>query len=285
MAKRSEKVPTGYMGAVIGRSDIGPVNKPIFVKREGQLIVNFGGPLKSGYLGHAVLGYLENRGPGCYVVNVEEESVVGYEAALKALDKMGDIAFIIAPGQIDKEIQEAIVAHCEEKGDRIAILDVPIELMKEEEEPEEMDEEQSDLEADVESVALEEEGKEVEESGEGSEEIETEEEWTPMESEHCLYYYPWVTIWDYKLGYADVPPSGHVLAHYVRTARRQKIARPEVHGEITGTKGLEHKPSDEEIESLTSMGVEYLDYISDAPPLIGIPEPRPDEEQEVGKGE
>lgn len=278
MPRRSEDVPTIYFGAVIGKSEIGPVNKPIFVKREGQLITNFGGPVKSGYLGHAVLGYLDNKGFGCYVVNVEEETVEGYKAALKTIDSIDGLSFIVAPGQIDQEIQEAIVAHCRDRGDRIAILDTPMELMKEEEEPDEMAEEQSDLEAGEESKEL---GEEVEESVGESEEIEAEEEWRPRESERCLYYYPWVTVWDFKLGYVDVPPSGHVLAHYVRNARRQKTAKPEVYCEITGTKGLEHKPSEEEIESLTSMGIRHLDYISEAPPLIGIPEPQPEKESEV----
>lgn len=242
-------IPKGFYGAILGRSEVGPVNKPVLIKRPGQVVVSFGGALKSKFLGICTLGFLENKGPGCYAVNVAEESPGGYEEALKALRKIDDIAYVAVPGERRAEIHDIIVDDCEELGTRVAILDVPLDYSDRfKKKP-----------AGVAGEAV--QGQEVAQvQGAEAEQSEQLPELVPRVSNFSVYYYPWLTIWDYRRGYLDVPPSGHVMALYARNAARLKMLRPDVTGAIVGTKGLQRVLTKEERDALSALGIKFLSF-------------------------
>ncbi len=257
MAKGKSVLPKGFQGAILGRSEFGPVNKPILITRPGQVVVNFGGPLKSKYLGVCTLGFLENKGSGCYAVNVAEESPGGYQEALKALRSIDDVAFVAAPGATLAEIQDIIIDDCEEHGARLAILDLPLDYSdKFKKKP---------VSEGPESAAV----PEQDTSQEQEAEAEQVPEFVPRASDFGVYYYPWLTTWDYRRGYFDIPPSGHVMALYARNAARLKTLKPEVTGAIVGTKGLQRVLSPEERNALSALGVKFLSF-NKAENQIGI---------------
>ncbi len=226
-----ETLRRDYIGVLLGKSEVGPVKEPQLISRWGQFIVRYGGVLKSKYLGHAVNGYLENGGQKCYVVNVGEASLEDYTDVLGLLEGIEGIAYIAAPGETDIEIQEELIKHCEEQGDRIAILDLPQKL--EEEEEEELD------------IPL------------------------PSTSDYRLCFYPWVLIRDYKVGYVHVPPSGHMMGIIAKNAIRQRSLNPSLEGcIIEGIRKLEYKVEGEQLEYLTSNGVTCLSYNEDS--KVGI---------------
>lgn len=200
-----------YDAAFIGRSELGPVNKPEALQRWGQFLVKFGGFIKSGYLAHSVNGFFENMGTKCYVVNLKEETDEGYLEALKALEGL-DIAFLAAPGCTSQTVHTAIARFCEDKN-CIGILDLPLETGKK-----------------------------------GIAELER-----LVNSERCLYYYPWIYVWDFKRGEDYVPPSGHMAGVHSYSARRQK--NPEV---VLKIKGLRYVFTAEDEELLASKGINVV---------------------------
>ena len=115
-----------YAGVIVGKADVGPLDKPEPIMRWGTFIVKYGGFLKSRYLGRAVSGFLDNSGGKCYVIRVADDE--GYMKALDSLDSLPEILFIAAPGNLDLKFHEALKAYCIRRKDRFAFLDLPEEL-------------------------------------------------------------------------------------------------------------------------------------------------------------
>jgi len=81
-------------------------------------------------LSRAVYGFFDNGGGRCYVVNVAEGENIGgggrgRRSGLELLDAVDEVAIVAAPGYTDPASYEAVLAHCEKLGDRVAILDAP----------------------------------------------------------------------------------------------------------------------------------------------------------------
>ncbi|NER93788.1 MAG: phage tail sheath family protein [Symploca sp. SIO1B1] len=72
-------------------------------------------------LAHAVYGFFQNGGTRCYVAWTKEETEV--KEVLEKFDGIDDISIVAAPGSSNQNIQEMIKTHCENMGDRIAVLD------------------------------------------------------------------------------------------------------------------------------------------------------------------
>src|SRR6266511_1385605 len=80
-------------------------------------------------LSHAVYGFFLNGGARCYVVNVGHGKPItgsGREkAGLQVLEQLDNISIVCAPGFVDAASYEALLGHCENLKDRVAILDPP----------------------------------------------------------------------------------------------------------------------------------------------------------------
>jgi len=80
-------------------------------------------------LSHAVYGFFMNGGHRCYVVNVGPGAAVsggGTErTGLELLDSIDDISMVAIPGFTDAASYDAALSHCENRKNRVAILDAP----------------------------------------------------------------------------------------------------------------------------------------------------------------
>lgn len=75
-------------------------------------------------LAHAVHGFFLNGGKACFVVENGGRDERGLAAALAALDGV-EANIVAAPGHTSPAAYAALVAHCEARRDRLAILDGP----------------------------------------------------------------------------------------------------------------------------------------------------------------
>jgi uncharacterized protein len=140
-----EEVPSGArpIGAV-GTSTAGFVGvAPDQSARRGEAVaVNnwtdfvriFAGPenAPSTPLARAVYGFFANGGGRCHIVNIAEgEPIAGggrRRSGLQLLEAVDEVAIVAAPGYADPLSYEALLGECERLGDRLAILDPPLEV-------------------------------------------------------------------------------------------------------------------------------------------------------------
>ncbi len=80
---------------------------------------------KSTDLSLAVLGFFQNGGAECYVVNTDSAAPADVVKGLQVLEKQGDVEIIAAPGSTDKTVYDELEAQAQRQADRFAILDSP----------------------------------------------------------------------------------------------------------------------------------------------------------------
>ncbi|MBL8392592.1 MAG: phage tail sheath family protein [Candidatus Accumulibacter sp.] len=126
-------LPTGIAGfvglaAVTGAA----VPAPILLHRREELVDALPCP-PVGYLGAAITGFFANGGRRCYVALVDPAAADRLAALKNALAKLGalsDVDLVAMPDAVllpdhsaINEVQRAMLSHCAEHGDRLAILD------------------------------------------------------------------------------------------------------------------------------------------------------------------
>lgn len=146
--------------AFIGESHEGPVNQAVEVANWSQYTKYFGGFDKSPHLATAVYQWFNNGGGLAFVNNVGkpedadapkakgkgkgeakaaapkarpdlyigEDKGPGRRTGLNVFNTFDMISLVLAPGQTDAAIHDAVLSHCERLGDRFAILDCPEDL-------------------------------------------------------------------------------------------------------------------------------------------------------------
>jgi uncharacterized protein len=72
-------------------------------------------------LPYAVRGFFENGGTLAYIVPIKDPG--GLDAALDQVTRVPEVSMVCIPGVVDVGAQEKVMKHCEDMGDRIAILD------------------------------------------------------------------------------------------------------------------------------------------------------------------
>jgi len=233
----------------IGFSPVGPKREPVEIRRWGQFIVKFGSYKKCGYLATSVNGFFLNGGSRCHVLNLGERSealeerVRVYQEALPALDQLERLPFILAPGEWEPEVHEAILAYCERRA-TYAVLDGPEELVERRKE---------------------EEGEQEESGEEDAEKDERYENMPLVKGGRGMVVYPWIYLRDRVLGDFFIPPAGHVAGILARLYREG--ARPE-HVDIAGTVYMKYKFTAEEMEPRRERGISFLEYADKYPALM-----------------
>ncbi len=76
---------------------------------------------KSTVLANAVFGFFQNGGSRCFIVNVGRRGDIA--KGLQALEPEDEVAIVAAPGYTDIASYDAILTHCENMQDRVAIRD------------------------------------------------------------------------------------------------------------------------------------------------------------------
>jgi phage tail sheath protein FI len=128
---RRAALPTG-VPAFLGYTAAGVVNQPVRLTLFSHLAEAFGPPVQGKHLAAAVEGFFLNGGRECLVVPLAGgDPEAALDAGLAALASRQDLDLVCAPdllavGQdLDRTLrmQSAVLAHCDEQGDRFAILD------------------------------------------------------------------------------------------------------------------------------------------------------------------
>ena len=138
--KPEAKLPTGIPGFVgFATATNGSAAAPVALHRKEELTANFNSPPES-YLAAVVTGFFENGGVRCYVAPADPDPDKDREAALRsALNLLGPLQDLylvaipdamvlrLADNSLDRQavqrLQQAVLQHCAEHGDRLAILD------------------------------------------------------------------------------------------------------------------------------------------------------------------
>jgi phage tail sheath protein FI len=122
-----------------------PPGTPVNASRYGPIVLHHKNEFPGGaaaFLGHAIQGFFDNGGGYCHVVAVKANPLDALGAATQLINALaltsalGDVDLVAVPdalalekpgGGLDEafalQVQRAIVAHCDDVGTRVAILD------------------------------------------------------------------------------------------------------------------------------------------------------------------
>ena len=202
----------GFVGFVKSSSSNLPT-EPISLNRQSEFDTLFEGQLAAGsYLGEAVNGFFLNGGARCYVVSAavadgadgatKESALI---EALQTLSPLTDLDLIAIPdammlkSEAAKRVQSEMLRHCEENGNRMAILDA---LPKEN---------AQDVMGQRHDIML-----------------------GLPEPVNGALYYPWLKI----DGDRWIPPSGHVAGIFSRSDARTGVFKAPANEEVLGALDL-----------------------------------------------
>jgi phage tail sheath protein FI len=156
-------------------------------------------------LAHAVRGFFDNGGTMCYVARADTEGNIA-TAVLAKLEAYDDVSMIVAPGipadPAKPAAITAIVTHCTNMSDRIAILDTP-----------NITDPVKDLQPLLpgQATAL-----------------------YPA-TDFAAVYTPWVMVFDpASQAIIPVPPSGHVAGVYARTDATRGVHKAPANEQVLG---------------------------------------------------
>ncbi|NET62485.1 MAG: phage tail sheath family protein [Symploca sp. SIO2E6] len=188
-----------------------------FKKHFGDFVSPVINPKKS-ILAHAVYGFFKNGGTRCYVTRVRSAK---FQDALDEFEAIDEIAIVAAPGCVDEAEQEAIRAHCENMGDRFAILD-------------------GKETADLSSTNL----------------VNTLK---PFNSDYAALYFPWIQVYD-PASSANilVPPSGHMAGVYARVDNQRGVHKAPANETIFGALDLQYNLSKAKQDGLNPDGINCI---------------------------
>ncbi len=229
-SKPIEAVSTSTVG-FIGECKKGPVNEPIFCPNWSTFTKYFGDFSDSEHLAHAVYGFFNNGGARCFILNVgtgaadkKPARFIGYDrgpgerAGLHAYEEVDDINMIVAPGQTDPAIQDAVLTHCEKMRYRFAILDCPETIEK----------------GGVNNLPK------------------------PRDSKYGAYYFPWLEVYDPEKGNIHVPPSGHMAGIYARSDNERGVHKAPANEVVRGALGLKYTITKSEQDLLNPKGINCI---------------------------
>ncbi len=155
-------------------------------------------------LAHSVNGFFMNGGTRCYVVREKSESKI-QSSTLEKCKAIDEISIMACPGITDDTIRGWIVSHCEEMGDRIAILDCV-------------------------------------ETAESDGIFDREKLNAPQNSNYAAYYVPWFNVFDPATKIQDpsgdgkqyVPPSGFMAGIYARVDAERGVHKAPANEVVRG---------------------------------------------------
>ncbi|MET8974290.1 phage tail sheath family protein [Streptomyces sp. NPDC004539] len=172
--------------------------------------------------------------PNGTVARLDPSEYVGDAAArtgFGGLETIDEITMVAVPdlmsayqrGDIDAEgvrtVQLAVISHCEQMGDRVAVLDTPPGLTAQQ----------------VRTWRNDEAG---------------------YDSRYATLYYPWVRVFDPAVGHnTTVPPSGHVAGVWARSDAERGVHKAPANEVIRGAVDLELRLSKGEQDLLNPIGV------------------------------
>lgn len=208
------------VAAFVGRSSRREHTGPVYVDSWDAYGRQFWEQPREGlHLPHAVQGFFQNGGTGCWIVPTDDIS-----EASTMLERIEDVSTVCVPdlagddesGQIARL---GLIAHCEMMGDRILIMDPP--------------------------------------PGLSAQQVRDWRTARGYDSKFAALYFPWLRIWG-QSGSMFVPPCGHVAGAYARSDVLRGPQRPAANIDLRGVVGLEQDLMMNEQESLHPWGINCL---------------------------
>jgi uncharacterized protein len=260
-AKPIEMVGTSTAGFVGVLPNVeAPRNEPIAINNWAEFVRRCaGGDSPSTPLANAVFGFFQNGGSRCYVVGVEPNAPIGgggrERTGLAVLEQVDEVAIVAAPGYTDAASYDSLLSHCENLGDRVAILDTPEEVR--------------DLSRLTETAVVTigrrgAEAREEEEGGAGGERTIREEQGglAPRDSDggYGACYFPWLTVRDALTPsqLLNVPPSGHIAGIWARTDATRGVHKAPANELVRGSLNVTYALTRAEQGELNQAGINCI---------------------------
>ena len=147
----------------------------------------------------------------------------GRRTGLNVFNDISEINLVMAPGQSDPAIQDAVISHCENNKYRFAILDAAEELGKD-------------------GIA---------------------KMPKPRDSQYAAYYFPWIQVYDPDKGNIFVPPSGHMAGIYARSDSERGVHKAPANEIVRGALGLRYNITRPEQDFLNPRGINCIRHMGD----------------------
>jgi phage tail sheath protein FI len=189
-------------------------------------------------LSHAVLGYFQNGGGPCYVVDVGDGGDV--TKGIEKLERV-DVQIIAAPGNADNTVYGALIDQAENARDRFAILDPP-----------------DDPNTTVQDLL----------KGGGKR--------PDKDSMWAAFYYPQIQVLpvlqndpkpkDEKIW---VAPTGHIAGVYARVDALRGVHKAPANEVLLGAQAVQYVINDADQDSLNKDGVNAIRLFSQGPTVFG----------------
>ncbi|MEA2079911.1 MAG: phage tail sheath C-terminal domain-containing protein, partial [Pseudomonadota bacterium] len=240
------------------------LNEAVAVNNRTQFIKEFvRKDSASTHLAQAVIGFFDNGGGRCYIVNVGPGNPIAGDVrqrtGITCLEEIDEVAIVAAPGFADPMSYDALLSHCEKLGDRFAILDCPesvdnIDLLKQV----------------ATAQATPAEGGEAEDAEKPSRRKGSHPPsgMRPRNSDGGFgaFYFPWITARDPMAPSVIVrtPPSGHLAGLYAQTDAKRGVHKAPANMCVSGALGLTYRVTREEQGELNKMGVNCIRFFPDA---------------------
>ncbi|MBN1812219.1 MAG: phage tail sheath subtilisin-like domain-containing protein [Anaerolineae bacterium] len=221
----ADELRTG-VPALLGYAEAGEVNTPQTLTLWSQFEEKFGAPPEEGYLAGAVRGFFENGGEMCAVVRLDDtlSPQDALRKGLEALEPLNTIDLVCAPDIMvgsDQEaaLQQEVLEHCENTGDRFAILDSP--------------------------------------QGAAVDEVLSRRR--ELRGTNGALYYPWIKVLEGEaMAEGFIPPCGHVAGVYARSDQRIGVHKAPANEVLEGVLDLEADVTDADQGRMNPVGVNCL---------------------------
>lgn len=174
-------------------------------------------------LAHAVYGFFNNGGTRCWVLGVKNLDKLSDE--LKKLEPLDEISIVAVPSALGNTQQNAIIDHCENMLDRIAILDgSPTDQFT------------------VDAIK----------GADGTNPA-------TRDSSFAALYFPWIKVFDPTTKtLISQPPSGHIAGVYARVDAQRGVYKAPANEIIRGADNLDHKLSKQDQTVLNPPGINII---------------------------
>ena len=226
------------IGTPVAAIPNGAAGLPVAVTNWTQYTDQFGGFKTGSPLPYAMHGFFDNGGSFAYVVPVKDvKDSTGMAAALDSLTRVRGVSLVCAPGLVDAGVQSTILTHCEQMGDRFAILDGANDA--------------NPLKAD--GPLLTQRGSLLSTGGWGG------------------LYWPWNVDDDpapTPSATTTVPPSGHVAGIMARGDAQVGVHKAPANEPVRGARALPYLLNDTEQGQLNHAGINAIRMFPGSPPLL-----------------
>ncbi len=226
-----------FLGVTASQDTAGkdvPVNQPKLLKLWPQFEKFFGQPSSKSYLAHAVRGFFENGGCLCYVVPLEsneKDAEKALEQGLAAIESLETIDLVCAPDIMQSsepeqvKMQKLVLEHCDQMGDRFAILD----SLSQKTTVSEILEQRKQLQSN-------------------------------KDANNGALYFPWIKVFDpatkqknpQENGLIEVPPCGHIAGIYAQCDREVGVHQTPANYPLEGVLDLSVHLSHDDQDLLNS---------------------------------